>query len=64
MCYYCRQHGPDNTIKFIIEIIKTVFTIARDKKINVTEIGDKELNEFTDLIMERLGLQYPPKFRG
>jgi hypothetical protein len=59
--YYCKQHGPENTIEFTIEIIKMVFTIAREKNINVTDIGVKE---FTVLIMERLGLQYPSEFRG
>jgi hypothetical protein len=59
--YYCKQHGPENTIEFTIEIIKMVFTIAREKNINVTDIGVKE---FTVLIMERLGLQYPSESRG
>jgi uncharacterized protein (DUF2164 family) len=38
-----------------------VFTIAREKNINVTDIG---VEEFTDLIMKRLGLQYPSESRG
>jgi hypothetical protein len=59
--YYCKQHGPENTLEFTIEIIKMVFTIAREKNINVTDIGVKE---FTVLIMERLGLQYPSESRG